>query len=123
MKTFIISLILLVAVSAYATPYINQSVWADGALGASPDPLQTILITDNYSHVKAITNQIWYDLVYQNTGTCYIRLMNTNVKGSYVQESISSGNTSSYVLHGNVKYINYSGCAGTSSLTSVLHLQ
>jgi hypothetical protein len=123
MKTFIVSLILLAAVTAYAVPYINQGVYADGALGASPDPLQTILITDSYSHTKTVTNQIWYDLVFQGSGTCYIRLMNTNVKASYVQESLVAGMVHSYLLSGSVKYINYSSCAGTASATSVLHLQ
>jgi hypothetical protein len=123
MKILVVIASLMLSVTAYAVPYINQGVWADGALGASPDPLQTILITSQASQTKAITNQIWYDLVYQNTGTCYIRLMNTNVKASYVQESIPAGGVSSYVLSSGVKFINYSGCAGTSGMTSVLHLQ
>jgi hypothetical protein len=98
-------------------------VYADGALGASPDPLQTVLIADNFSHTAAITNQIWYDLVYQGTAICYYRLMATNVKASYVQEAIPSGTTNSYLFSGNVKFINYSGCYGTATANSVLHLQ
>jgi hypothetical protein len=123
MKILVVMALMCLAIQAYAVPYINPKVYADGALGASPDPLQTVLIADNFSHTATISNQIWYDIVYQGAATCYYRLMATNVKATYVQEAIPAGTTNSYLFSGNVKFINYSGCYGTATANSVLHLQ
>lgn len=125
MKAFIITLaFLFICTMAAAAPYIHNNISADGALGAAPDPIQTVLIADNYSHTVTVTNQIWYDLAYNGSGTCIIRLMNTTTKASWPAEQVQSGGpVHSYMIHGNTKFINYSGCnGGTAPANSILHL-
>ena len=122
-KLISLLLVVLFAGTAYATPYIHNHVNADGALAASPDPAQTVLISDNASHIFTVTNQIWYDLFYNGTGGCIVRLMKTNAKASYPAEPVSTGTKHSYIIHGNTNFINYSGCnSGTAPNNSVLHL-
>ncbi len=125
MKTFIITALLmtLCAVAFAGVPYINQNVHADGALGSSPDPFQTVLISDNYSHTVTLTNQIWYDLSFRGSGTCIIRLMGTTTKATWPAEPVANGSASSYLFNSKVKFFNYSGCnSGTAPQNSILHL-
>lgn len=126
MKTILCVVMALVvfATSAMAgVPYLNPKVWAEGALGASPDPTQTITITDNYSHTITVTNQIWYDLWYNGSAGCIVRLMNTSTKASWAAETVPAAGSISYLIHANTKFINYSGCYGSSTVNSILHLQ
>ena len=126
MKTILCAAMLLLAVATSAmgdVPYLNPHVWTAGALGASPDPKQTVQIADNYSHNIPITNQIWYDLWFNGTSGCIVRLMNTTTKASWPAEPVQAYSRMSYLLHSNVKYLNYSGCYGSASVNSILHLQ
>ena len=115
---------MFVASVASAAPYLHTKINTDGVLqGAAPDPLQTIKIADDYSHTYSVTGNIWYDLVYQGSGTCIIRLMNTNAKESYTAETVTQGQPHTYLIHGNTNFINYSGCKGSSPANSVIHFQ
>jgi hypothetical protein len=82
--------------------------------GGAPDPLLTATITDGLSHTEALyPNIIWFSLVFQGTGSCYVRLMDTTAKGTHSAVLVSS--EYSRVVHKNAAYINYSGagCSGS----------
>jgi len=121
MKTLVIA-ILLIATQALATPYVNTKINADGALGPTPNPSLTVLISDDYSHTVAMDSNLWYELIYQGSGTCYVRLMGTTTKASWVKELVIN-NYHSYLINNGTKYINYSGCKGTATANSLIHFQ
>lgn len=126
MKTFIITALMmtLCAVAFAGTPYVNPNLHTDGTLGPTPDPFQTILVSDNLSHTITLTNQVWYDLAYRGSGTgCIIRLMGTTTKATWPAEPVANGSVSSYMFNSKVKFFNYSGCnSGTAPQNSILHL-
>jgi hypothetical protein len=123
MKTIVAILVLLVAVTVAAAPYSHNNLSVDGALGAAPDPLQTVLISDNYSHTVNVKGNLWYELIYNGSSTCYVRLMNTVTKANYVLEPVKAGANHSYLINTNTNFLNYSGCqGGTPPLNSILHL-
>ena len=93
--------------------------------GAAPDPTLTILISDAYSHNVTLTDRLWYDLVFNGTGTCYVRLMGNTTKASWTQEPVTTGTSHSYVVNpGRAVYLNYSGCTPAAApANSIIHLQ
>jgi len=126
MKKLILSFLLLCSTTAIveAAPYVHQTLFVDGMVqNLAPDPLQTVLITDNFSHTVNVSTKLWYDLIYRGSGTCLIRLMNTATKASWAPEVIPANGTHSYTINSNTNYINYSGCnGGTSPTNSILHI-
>lgn len=130
-KAILVLLLCLPAASMAGTNTPGQMVHTNPRItfggepiqGASPDPLLTVLIGDDYSHTAPLTGRIWYELAYNGSGTCYVRLMNTTTKASYPKEAVSNGSTHSYVVHPNTAYLNYSGCNSGASSNSILHLQ
>ena len=121
MKRILTGILLLVATAAQAVPYANPKLYADGTLGPAPDPLQTVML-DNYSHTVSLANSLWFELIYQGSATCYVRIMNTPTKASWAAEPVAAGASKAYIVNGNAKWLNYSGCYGTSTANSVLHL-
>lgn len=101
--------------------------------GASSDPLLNALISTNASTVVSLKDAkgkkyTWFNLLYNGTGTCIVRVMNTNAKASYPAIPVAVQGQFGRVVHGNALFLNYSGCAGTTTTStgtsnSILELQ
>lgn len=123
-----LTVILILTAATVFAEMVKNSGNLNDVQGAAPDPSLTILISDNLSHNVSLSGMLWYDLVYQGSSTCYVRLMKDTTKASWIQESVQTMTNHSYVVYSkqrspsvNVLWLNYSGCYGSATANSVIH--
>lgn len=114
-------------VHAAATTSLRSDGWAQ-VQGGAPNPFYDYLITTDASTIINLTDQsgrqrVWFNLIYNGTGTCYVRKMNDQTKASWVQIPVAAGTSYDRVINKDTLYLNLSSCkGGTAPNNSVLEL-
>lgn len=133
MKKMLLLLALVLIPSIVFAGSLAQTFDGLNIQGASSNPLANTLITDGYSHTVSLKDAqgrkyTWFNMNYNGSGTCLVRIMKTTTKVTYPAFPVSSQTTFGRVVNKEALYVNYSSCKGTTWASggagnSVLELQ